>query len=406
MTWWRAVPLLVLACSGSDEHARAPAVPPSSTPPPPPPAAAPAPADAALASADAPAAPPPPAKAPRVELAFVGDLMFGGYFDDHYDPQVVEKHDPLVDIAPALAADLAFGNLETTITRKLPNNGGPHDGKGHKRFVTLPVRVAVLARDRRFHAVTLANNHQLDNDVPGLVETPQILDELGLRYVGAARAQRDQRFVVEPLDVKGWKVGFLAATAQTNRTPLRDPGPHIAYVPAPALKNQLVPVIEAARGAYDLIVVQLHWGQEYEDAPARWQIDTAHALIDAGADAVIGHHPHVLQGIERYKGGVIAYSLGNFVFPNGKERIRNTGVLHLGFAAGARPCLDAIGFDPAVQIRTPIMHPIPATGAAREEVATRLATLSKPMATRWDTSGPRFTAPAACPRSPTASASP
>ncbi len=387
----RILPVLLLACSGSEEHARAPA--PTSPPPAPAPAVTP---DAALAVADA-AAPVPakPARAAKLDLAFVGDLMFGGYFDDHYDPQFVEKHDPLVDIEAKLEADLTFGNFETTITRKLPNNGGPHDGKGNKRFVTLPERTTVLARNGRFDAVTLANNHQLDNGVPGLVETPEILDELGIEYVGAARKDRANRFFVETLEVKGWKIGFIAATAQTNRAPLRDPGPHIAYVPAPALENQLVPVIEAARGSHDLLVVQIHWGQEYVDAPARWQIDTAHAFIDAGADAVIGHHAHVLQGIERYKGGVIAYSLGNFVFPNGKERIRNTGVLHLTYA-GDKPCLDAIGFDPAVQIRTPITHPIPATGAARKEIATRLATLSKPFATTWDVTGDRFTTSAAC----------
>lgn len=392
MSRWCVVPLVMLACSGSEEHARAPAP----TPPAPvvspdaaPPVVVAPPPDAA------PVAPPAPTRAPRVELAFVGDLMFGGYFDDHYDPQYVEKDDPLVDIEPKLAADLTFGNLETTITRKLPNNGGPHDGKGNKRFVTLPDRVAVLARNGRFDAVTLANNHQLDNDVPGLVETPKILDELGIKYVGAARKDRNDRFFVETLEVKGWKVGFIAATAQTNRTPLRDPGPHIAYVPAPALKNQLLPVITAARASHDLLVVQIHWGQEYEDAPARWQIDTAHAFVDAGVDIVIGHHPHVLQGIERYKGGVIAYSLGNFQFPNAKERIRNTGVLHLAYASAGN-CLADIGFDPAVQIRTPITHPIPATGANKKEVGTRLATLSKPFSTVWDVSGDRFTATAAC----------
>ncbi len=389
MTWWRVVPLLAAsACSGSEEHARTPAPTPSPVVDLPVPDAVAVAVDASV-TIDA-----GPAKAARIDIAFVGDLMFGGYFDDHYDPQLVEKDDPLVDIEKHLAADLAFGNLETTITRKLPNNGGPHDGKGHKRFVTLPERVAVLTRNQRFHAVTLANNHQLDNDVPGLVETPKILDELGLKYVGAARKDRDARFLVETIEVKGWRVGFVVATAQTNRTPLRDPGPHIGYVPAPALKNQLVPVIEAARASHDLIVVQIHWGQEYEDAPARWQIDTAHAFVDAGADAVIGHHPHVLQGIERYKGGVIAYSLGNFVFPNAKERVRDTGVLHLGFAG--TKCLDAIAFDPAIQIRTPITHPIPAIGAARKEVGTRLATLSKPFSTVWDVSGERFTAPSAC----------
>ncbi|MBA2540532.1 MAG: CapA family protein [Deltaproteobacteria bacterium] len=384
---------LVCGCSGAEEHARAPAPPESRSAIPEAPAAI---ADAAVAIVDAaPVEPPRPTRAARLDVAFVGDLMFGGYFDDHYDPQLVEKHDPLVDIEKHLASDLTFGNFETTITRTLPNNGGPHDGKGNKRFVTLPERAAVLARNQRFHAVTLANNHQLDNDKAGLVETPKFLTELGIRYVGAARDDNAKRFVVETLEVKGWRVGVIPATTQTNRGQLRD-GPFIAYVPAPAFKNQIVPVIAAARTSHDLIVVQAHWGQEYQDAPARWQIDAAHAFIDAGADVVIGHHPHVLQGIERYKGGVIAYSLGNFVFPNAKERIRNTGVLHLGFT-GAKPCLDAIGFDPAVQIRSPITHPIPATGNARKEVGTRLATLSKPFATEWNVSTDRFTAPAACP---------
>jgi hypothetical protein len=389
---YELIAVIACACSSGSDHARTPA-PPDPTPTIAEPLADAGVPDAApIAVPDAPVA--KPTRAARLDVAFVGDLMFGGYFDDHYDPQFVEKHDPLIDIEKHLVSDLTFGNFETTIARALPNNGGPHDGKGNKRFVTLPERAAVLARNRRFHAVSLSNNHQLDNDKPGLVDTPKILEELGIEYVGAARPDKDNRFLVETLQVKGWRVGFIAATTQTNRGQLRD-GPFIAYVPAPAFKNQIVPVIEAARATHDLLVVQVHWGQEYQDAPARWQIDAAHAFVDAGADAVIGHHPHVLQGIERYKGGVIAYSLGNFVFPNGKERIRNTGVLHLGFT-GDKPCLASIGFDPAVQVRQPITHPIPATGAARKEVAQRLATLSKPFATEWNTTGDRFTAPAAC----------
>src|SRR5204862_3584747 len=127
------------------------------------------------------------------------------------------------------------------------------------------------------------------------------------------------------------------------------------YVPAPALRNAVSPVVEAARANHELVVVQIHWGNEYEDAPLKYQIDAAHAFIDAGADAVIAHHPHVLQGIERYKGGVIAYSLGNFVFPNAKERVRDGGVLHLSFAR-TPACLSTVAFDPTFQIRSPITH--------------------------------------------------
>jgi len=379
-----------VACSSSSERpvaARDPAPATTPTAPDPTPPAV----DAAVATA--PDAPTRPAKAPSVELAFVGDLMFGGYFDDHYDPQLVELHDPLIEVAPLLSGDLVLGNLETTIARTLPNGGKAHDGKGHKRFVTIPARVAVLARDHRFGAVTLANNHELDNSAAGLVDTPAVLGELGIAYVGAAREA--PRFRVETLDVKGWRVGFVAATAVLNRSPPRT-GLQPPYAAEAAIEKELLPVITSARADHDLVIVVVHWGYEYTDAPARWQIAAAHAFVDAGADAVIGHHPHVLQAIERYRGGTIAYSLGNFVFPNAKERVRDTGVLHLTYRDGPSRCLAAIAFDPAFQIRPTITHPIPATGSQRAEVAKRLATLSAARATTWDVRGDRFTAPAAC----------
>jgi hypothetical protein len=368
------------------------------------------PADAAaIALADAAVADPA-----RIELTFVGDLMFGGYFDDHYDPQFVEKHDPLVDVDHLLASDLAFGNLETTITRALPNKGGPHDGKGHKRFVTLPERVAVLAR-HHLKTVSLANNHQLDNDAKGLAETVEILGELGIAYVGASRAEQPA-VRVETIAVKGWRVGFINASQQMNRGVPK--GSIVPYLGDPAkLRAAIIPLVEGARRDHDLVFVVVHWGYEYQDVPARWQIDTARAFVDAGADAVIGHHPHVLQAIERYKDGVIAYSLGNFVFPNGKERIRETGVLRLGFAPGppvarsrqappvdapepgVRACTDLVVFHPAIQIRQPITHPVIPTKTQRDAMAKRLFGLSgaKPFSTTWKLEGERFVAAPACP---------
>jgi hypothetical protein len=391
------VAVVVSACGGSGSPREAePRVATAPTEAPPAGAGAP---DAALADVpgDAQVAPPDAAgPAPRIELTFVGDLMFGGYFDDHYDPQYVERHDPLVEMDPLLASDLAFGNLETTIARTLPNGGGPHDGKGHKRFVTLPERVAVLAR-HHLRTVTLANNHMFDNGVQGLSETVEILGELGIAHVGAARAE-PPRFRVEPIEVRGWRIGFVAATTQMNRVPRPD-GPLLPYVRGPALRGELVPLIEQARRDHDLVIVVVHWGAEYEDAPARWQIDAAHGFVDAGADVVIGHHPHVLQGIERYRHGVIAYSLGNFVFPNGKERIRETGVLRLGFAsASTRACLDLVAFHPAIQVRRPITHPVVPAPAQRQMIAKRLFALSaaRPLVTKWTIEDDRFVAPAAC----------
>lgn len=344
---------------------------------------------------DAPGA---PAVAARVELTFVGDLMFGGYFDDHYDPQYPERHDPLTEVDGLLASDLVLGNLETTITRSLPNSGGPHDGKGHKRFVTLPERVAVLTR-HHIKTVTLANNHQLDNDTKGLSETPAILDELGIAYVGAARSAAPG-VRIETLTAGGWKVAVIAATTQMNRgVPAHTT---LAFVRETDLRSVVVPLVEQARRDHDLVFAVLHWGYEYQDIPARWQIDAAHAIVDAGADAVIGHHPHVLQPFERYRDALIAYSLGNFVFPNGKERIRETGVLRLGWRregdAPARGCLDRVRLHPAIQVRQPITHPVVPTPAQRSEFAKRWFALSaqRPFATTWRIEGNDFTVDAAC----------
>jgi poly-gamma-glutamate synthesis protein (capsule biosynthesis protein) len=84
--------------------------------------------------------------------------------------------------------------------------------------------------------------------------------------------------------------------------------------------------VRAARAELgaDFVVVSVHWGTEFEAHPAPGQIEAAHLLVDAGADLVLGHHPHVLQDIERYHGGVIAYSLGNFVFDEGFLSRRQT----------------------------------------------------------------------------------
>ncbi len=346
----------------------------------------------------APVAPAAPARAARIELTFTGDINFGGYFDDHYDPQEVESYDPFTEVDSLLQSDLIFSNLETTITRKLPNGGKSHDGKGNKRFVTIPERVALLPR-HHITTVTLANNHQFDNGPKGLVETVEILHELGITAIGAARTEAP-RFKVETVDVKGWRIALIVGTTQLNSRPRPETLPLIPFVDPKGLAGELVPLVTAARKDHDLVVVGVHWGVEYQDTPEKWQIDTAHALVDAGADAVIGHHPHVLQGIERYRNAVIAYSLGNFVFPNAKEPIRQGGILRLGFAKPASSaCLELAAFHPTIQIRPPLTHPIPATAKLQTLVAERLFRLSstKPLATKWRIEQDRFLTDAACP---------
>lgn len=287
--------------------------------------------------------------AERVELTFAGDVMFGGLFENHWRP-FRPSFDPLAEIAPALASDLAVVNLETPVVATVPPL------KGTLRFAALPDEVARL-RDR-VGAVTIANNHATDLDGVGLRETPEHLKKLGIVPLGAATAG-EPSFRVETVAVRGWRVGFVAATTRLNRKHRGD-DPWVPHLRTRHLVSKLGPVVKAARPHHDLVIVALHWGDEFVGRPEDRLVRAARALIDAGADAVIGHHPHVLQPIERYKGGVIAYSLGNFVFPNALPGPRRTGVLRLGWQRERR-CLSRVTFHPAVMATRPEHHPVPAT---------------------------------------------
>jgi poly-gamma-glutamate synthesis protein (capsule biosynthesis protein) len=326
----------------------------------------------------------------RIELTFTGDIMFGGFFGGVYSPKRPELGDHLADIATELAADFAMANLETTILRAIPETEADTE---KMRFVALPEQVATLARHGVKH-VTLANNHQFDMRTPGTASTLELLTELGIGWIGAPRAE-EPLVRVETIEVKGYRLAFIAATKWMNDHP--EPGePRPVFIlPDTDLAAQIIPSIEAAKADHDAVIVVLHWGREYEDEPRKDQIRAAHAMIDAGATAIIGHHPHVLQAIERYKHGVIAYSLGNFIFRNATETVRQTGILRLGLRADGK-CLDKVVFHPAVMASSPIYHPVPARGAARKKVAARLKLLSKNVGTRWTLAGKTLTAASAC----------
>lgn len=337
-----------------------------------------------------PAAPDP--RAERIELTFMGDVMFGGTFSGRFVPQDAEAHDPLTEIEPLVASDLPLANLETTVVADIP----VARMKGNLRFAATPGQVALLPR-HGIKTVTIANNHANDLDSAGLHETPTHLRALGITFIGGF-ATDGPVFRAETILVKGWKIGFVAATTKLNR-PQKPGDPVVPLVDIAELQATLVPIIEKARAGHDLVIVVLHWGTQYADTPAPEQVAAARAFIDAGARAVIGHHPHILQAAERYKDGLIAYSLGNFVFQNAVKGQRDTGILRLGFSRAGAGCIDLVAFYPAVMRGQPVHHPVPATGTELTDIARKLQKLSssKPFSTRWTLANDRLTAPAACP---------
>ncbi len=397
----RTLPLaalaLALGCGSSQHEPPAPAPAPivtilagdASAPKP-------APTPTPIRRAAVPAEPPVanPAVADRIELTFAGDIMFGGTFAGKYRPQEAPADfDPLAPIAAQLKSDLAVVNLETTVVKKIPID----KLVGDLRFAARPDQVATLLRNG-VTAVTIANNHACDLDGPGVIETAVNLRELGITALGAARTEAPL-VRIETMEVRGWKIGFIATTTWLNRSQAKR-DPKVPRLKQAEFTSELVPLVKAARTNHDLVFVLVHWGTQYADDPDAWQVEAAHAIIDAGAAGVIGHHPHILHRIERYKDGVIAYSLGNFLFNNALPVQRNTAVLRLGFAGPSR-CLDKVVLHPAAMYPSPVHHPkpVPASNRIFSEIVERTTRLSLKgkHPTKLTVEGDLIVAPPACP---------
>ena len=178
-------------------------------------------------------------------------------------------------------------------------------------FRLSPEKVSML-QEMGIDIVSLANNHAMDFGREALLDTCDTLDKAGIYRVGAGK-NLDEAKKAEILTVKGRKIGFLGASRVIPEgswgATSSAAGMLITYDPAVLLQE-----IEKTKQECDYLIVYVHWGIERHDRPEEYQRTLGQQYIDAGADLVIGSHPHVLQGIEYYKGKPIVYSLGNFVF--------------------------------------------------------------------------------------------
>ena len=226
----------------------------------------------------------------RFLLTFVGDCTLGANPTNTYAdvgfPQVVgeDYSYPLRNVAAFFEADDAtFINLEGTLT----DQGNPADKT--YTFRGSPAYSRILT-DNSVEVVTLANNHSMDYGQVGYDSTRAVLESAGIPFV-----ERGSGVIVE-LDC-GLTVGLY--------------GMVYYHLDTDDMKAEIASLRE--QGA-ELVIVAPHWGVEGSYRPNQLQIDVGHAAIDAGADIVWGSHPHVLQPIEEYGGGIIYYSMGNFCF--------------------------------------------------------------------------------------------
>lgn len=250
-------------------------------------------------------------KDPTINLLFGGDVTLSDAFSDTVGKDYKWA---FAELDEYREADLAMVNLENPLTTA----STPMAGKQFN-FKADPEAVQVL-KEGGIDLVTLANNHTMDFETPGLLETMSTLEKAGILHLGAGRNITEARRP-EVIDVKGQRIAYLgyfgedfAATDQTAGT-------------SPILEDRIAQDIKALRAQVDWVIVNYHWGQENATHPADWQTKLARFTIDQGADLVVGHHPHVLQGAEVYKGRPIAYSLGNFIFGGNSRSDYDTAVL-------------------------------------------------------------------------------
>ncbi len=308
-----------------------------------------------------------------VEIVAVGDILLTRGVQ-----RQIEKHTekyPFEKVTEMLSrADLVFGNLENPLTNNCEQAEKKYSFRAEPRYTE-------ILRAASFDVLSLANNHSLDCGSEGLIETIDNLEKEGLSWLGAGKSTNDAGTPVYH-HVNEIKIAFVGFTAISPRK-LAERSPHVAF----ATDENVARSIKAARQRADVVIVSFHWGTEYADRPNVEQIRFADAAVAAGADVILGHHPHVLQGFQflerpnRDRAAIIAYSLGNFLFDSPVKLNRRVGeslVLKLR--------LDKNGLVAAEAVPIVIKNyrPVIADDTERNDISTRLNRLSGAFNTRLE----------------------
>ncbi|NLG70714.1 MAG: CapA family protein [Chloroflexi bacterium] len=280
-----------------------------------------------------------------VEVIAVGDLMPGR--------GVSEQGGSLALAAGWLRdADLTLGNLESSLGNYDPpeNPGDPSS----PYLLAAPPQAAYDLAWAGFDLLGVANNHTLDFGPTGLKETISYLQAAG---IAAAGAGPDEEAAYRPqiVDIAGLRLAVLAINAVSTPQQGTDEPAAQGWILAEWDPERAVQAVQQAKQAVDVVLVSIHWGYEYQPLADPAQERIASALLAAGADVVLGHHPHVVQELEvrEASGQLVAYSLGNFLFDQERAETRDGLALRLFFdsqglrAAQALPV--AAGLRPRLQ---------------------------------------------------------
>ncbi|MBI5969851.1 MAG: CapA family protein [Deltaproteobacteria bacterium] len=296
--------------------------------------------------------------ADEIKIICVGDVMLSR----HIGKVIAARGDkfPFERIKTTLAqGDVVFGNLESVLGDKDDKIQFPD-----KPFNFIaPLSMAKTLKDAGFTVMGLANNHAMDYGGGALAKTKIALDAKGIKSFGAG-ADIDAARTPAIVEIKGVKFAFLGyGIGHSSDIYAAAKRPGVAPVNSPIIAKD----VKAARAKADVVIVSLHWGAEYENTPTDKQRETAHKIIDAGADLLIGHHPHVMQGIEIYKDKIIAYSLGNFLFDQKGKGTDRGFILVINYDGKNLKSASVIPLD-----RFLSFYPKPAEGEIKKEILDEL----------------------------------
>ena len=239
-----------------------------------------------------------------IEIIFVGDLMF-----DRNIRQAAAKNsndfifEPLKDWLGE--NDLVVANLEGPITENQSVSVNTLPGGQNNYIFTFSPSLANTLFSNNIQLVSLGNNHILNFGQKGLEATKQYLNKAGISYFGAPV---DERSIIK--DIKGVKIALVNYNQFAGNAAVE---PSFAKATV-GERTAVIEEIKKTKAQADIVIVYAHWGIEYDSVANGVIKNLAHEFVDAGADLVIGTHPHVIQDKEEYQGKMIYYSLGNFIF--------------------------------------------------------------------------------------------
>lgn len=253
---------------------------------------------------------------PPLRIMAVGDLMMGcAYFhslvNDSIPDRLETSHASLIDddvIERLNEADLLFGNLECVISDDFHDEEGEIPPK-----LMAPVNSLSVLENAGFDVLNLANNHILDHGPTYVEETMEYLDSTGIAYIGnPLEEEKGMHFEKNGQEI--WLLGYYLPDLTDDEA-----------------RKRIISTVEAGDKNDRLTIVSLHWGLgiEHMHYPSPNQVSFARSLVDHGTDIILGHHSHTFQPIEKYGEGLIAYSLGNFIFDMWRKENRASGILEI-----------------------------------------------------------------------------